>query len=454
MTNAFTKITELDGITEYRLDANGLKVLLLPQTSAPVVAFMVVYRVGSRNEAVGHTGATHLLEHMLFKGTPSYNKQNGTQIAAVLQKQGAVFNADTWYDRTRYYEMLPSDQLELALHLEADRMRNSFIADEDRQSEMTVVRNELERGENEPSRVLDQRLWAIAFREHPYHHPTIGWRSDVEGIPTERLKEFYDVYYHPNNAAAILVGDFDEAHALHLIAKHFGPIPPSPHPIPPMYTVEPPQEGEQRLVLRRPGQLGVVEVAWRIPEAKHPDAVVLAVLDHILSAGVTARLYQALVETQLALDESAHSTHLIDPGLFTIEATLNPGVEHAEVERVIYEEVEKLKTAPVSEAELSKAKNIINTQMVYQRDSAMSIVRGLSEAEVVTGWQDYVEFPKQVEAVTPADIQRVANEYFTEDNRTVGWFIPKLEEEELAELSAEAEAEFEEEEEELLAAAA
>src|SRR5205085_1474125 len=128
MTNNFTKITELDGITEYRLDANGLKVLLLPQTSAPVVAFMVVYRVGSRNEAVGHTGATHLLEHMLFKGTPSYNKQNGTQIAAVLQKQGAVFNADTWYDRTRYYEMLPSDQLELAIHLEADRMRNSFIA--------------------------------------------------------------------------------------------------------------------------------------------------------------------------------------------------------------------------------------------------------------------------------------------------------------------------------------
>jgi zinc protease len=446
MTHPFTKITELDGITEYRLDANGLKVLLFPQTSAPVVAFMVVYRVGSRNEAVGHTGATHLLEHMLFKGTPSYNKQNGTQIAAVLQKQGAVFNADTWYDRTRYYQMLPSDQLELAIHLEADRMRNSFIADEDRQSEMTVVRNELERGENEPGRVLDQRIWATAFREHPYHHPTIGWRSDVEGIPTARLKEFYDVYYHPNNAAAILVGDFDEAHALNLIARHFGPIPASAQPIPPMYTVEPPQEGEQRIVLRRPGQLGIVEIAWRIPEAKHPDAVVLAVLDHVLSAGVTARLYQALVETQLALDESAHSTHFIDPGLFTIEATLNPGVEHAEVERVIYEEIEKLKIAEVSDAELRKAKNIINTQMVYQRDSAMSIVRGLSEAEVVTGWQAYVEFPQQVEAVTPADIQRVVNTYFTEDTRTVGWFIPKLDEEDLAELPEADEAEFAEEE--------
>src|SRR5262245_3771381 len=200
MADAFTKITEYEGITEYMLDANGLKVLLMPQQAAPVVAFMVAYRVGSRNEAVGHTGATHLLEHMLFKGTPTYNKGNGRQIAAVLQIQGALFNADTWYDRTRYYEMLPSDQLELAIHLEADRMRNSFIVDADRQAEMTVVRNELERGENDPGRVLDQRVWALAFREHPYHHPTIGWRADVEGVPTARLKEFYDVFYHPNNA--------------------------------------------------------------------------------------------------------------------------------------------------------------------------------------------------------------------------------------------------------------
>jgi zinc protease len=454
MANGFTKITEYEGITEYMLDANGLKVLLMPQQAAPVVAFMVAYRVGSRNEAVGHTGATHLLEHMLFKGTPTYNKQNGTQIAAVLQKQGAVFNADTWYDRTRYYEMLPSDQLELAIHLEADRMRNSFIADADRQAEMTVVRNELERGENDPGRVLDQRLWAIAFREHPYHHPTIGWRADVEGVPTTRLKEFYDVYYHPNNAVAILVGDFEEAHALDLIARHFGVFPPSAHLIPPMYTVEPPQEGEQRFVLRRPGQLGIVEIAWRIPEAKHPDSVALTLLDHILSAGVTARLYQALVETQLALDESAHASRFIDPGLFSIEVTLHPGVEHAEVERVVYEEIEKLKLAEVSEAELRKAKNLINTQLVYQQDSALSIVRGLSEAEIVAGWRHYVDFPKLVEAVTPADIRRVVNEYFTEDNRTVGWFIPKPEEETVVEFPLEAVAGIEEAEEELIEAAA
>jgi len=422
---AFTKITEYDGITEYKLDANDLKVLLVPQRAAPVVAFMVVYRVGSRNEAVGHTGSTHLLEHMLFKGTPTYNKKNGTQIAAVLQKQGAVFNADTWFDRTRYYEMLPSDQFELAVHLEADRMRNSFIADEDRQSEMTVVRNELERGENEPSRILDERVWAMAFREHPYHHPTIGWRSDVEGVPTARLKDFYDTYYHPNNATAIVVGDFDDQTALDLIAKHFGSIPASPHIIPPMYTTEPDQEGEIRFKLRRVGQLGLVEMAWHIPEARHSDTAALTVLDHILSAGVTSRLYQSLMETQIAVDEHAQAFQFVDPGLFTVDVTLRPGVDHEQGEKVVLETIEKLKTEDVTEKELQKAKNIILTQMIYLRDSPFGVVSVLGESEAVADWKLYVDLPKLVEQVTAADIRRVVNTYFKEDNRTVGWFIPK-----------------------------
>ncbi len=425
---AFTKITEYEGITEYKLDANDLKVLLVPRRAAPVVAFMVVYRVGSRNEAVGHTGATHLLEHMLFKGTPTYNKKNGTQIAAVLQKQGAVFNADTWFDRTRYYEMLPSDQLELAIHLEADRMRNSFIADEDRQSEMTVVRNELDRGENEPSRILDERVWAMAFREHPYHHPTIGWRSDVEGMATSRLKEFYDVYYHPNNATAIVVGDFDDQAALDLIAKHFGKIPASPQPIPPMYTTEPPQQGEIRFKLRRAGQLGIIEMAWRIPDARHEDTAALTLLDHILSAGVTSRLYQALVETQIAVDEQAQANQFVDAGLFTIEVTLRPGIEHAEAEKVVLEVIEKLKTEDVLDKELQKAKNIILTQMIYVRDSPFGVISVIGETEASSGWKLFIDLPKMIEGVTAEDIRRMANTYFTEDNRTVGWFIPKEDE--------------------------
>src|SRR5829696_497538 len=222
-----TFVTEADGIREYRL-ANGMKVLLVENRVAPVATFCVLYRVGSRNEAVGYTGATHLLEHMMFKGTPDFNKERNTQIAATLQKIGADFNATTWYDRTNYFETVPSDQLELAVRLEADRMRNSLIADADRQSEMTVVRNELERGQNEPSEVLDEAVYAAAFREHPYHHPTIGWRADVEGVPTSRLKAFYDTFYHPNNATVVVVGDFEEGRALSLVNRYFGAFPASP----------------------------------------------------------------------------------------------------------------------------------------------------------------------------------------------------------------------------------
>ena len=422
---AFTKITEYQGINEYRLNSNDLKVLMMPGSAAPVVAFMVVYRVGSRNEAIGYTGSTHLLEHLMFKGTPTYNRQNGTQIAAVLQKQGAMFNADTWFDRTRYYEMLPSDQLELAIHLEADRMRNSFISDEDRQSEMTVVRNELERGENDPAGILDERVWAAAFREHPYHHPTIGWRSDVEGVSTDRLKEFYNVFYHPNNATAILVGDFDEAQALELISKHFGPIPKSSAPIPTMYTTEPPQEGENRFVLRRSGQLGVVQIAWRTPEGRHPDTPALSVLDHVLSAGVTSRLYQALVESQLAISASSHAYSLVDPGLFSLSITLRPGVEHKTAEEVALKEIEKLKTDPVSPAELLKARNIITNHLIFLRDSPFGVVSALGEAEGMADWKDYIDFPAKVEKVSAEDLTRVARQYFNEDSRTVGYFIPK-----------------------------
>ena len=421
----FTKITEYEGVTEYKLNSNQLKVLVMPRRAAPVVAFMVVYRVGSRNEAVGHTGSTHLLEHLMFKGTPTYNKTQGTQIAAVLQKQGAVFNADTWFDRTRYYEMLPSDQLELAIHLEADRMRSSLITDEDRQSEMTVVRNELERGENDPAGILDERVWAAAFREHPYHHPTIGWRTDVEGVPTAQLKEFYDVYYHPNNATAIVVGDFDEQTALDLIAKHFNSIPLPAHQIPPMYTVEPPQEGENRFVLRRSGQLGVVQMAWRTPEGTHPDTAVLSVLDHVLSAGVTSRLYQALVETQIAIGAATHAYSLLDPGLFTLSITLRPDIKHEEAEQIALTEIEKLKTDLVTEAELRKAQNIIITHLIYLRDSPFGVVSALGEAEGMADWKDYVDFPTKVLAVTAEDIKRVVNTYFLADARTVGYFVPK-----------------------------
>jgi zinc protease len=437
-------VTEADGIQEYKLD-NGMKVLLVENRVAPVATVMVLYKVGSRNEAVGYTGSTHLLEHMMFKGTPTFNKEKNTQIAATLQKIGAAFNATTWYDRTNYFETVPSDQLELTIKLEADRMRNSLIADADRQSEMTVVRNELERGQNEPSEVLDEAVYAAAFREHPYHHPTIGWRADVEGVPTSRLKEFYDTFYHPNNASVILVGDFEREHALQLIKEHFGVYSVPEHPIPEVYTEEPPQQGERRLVIRRAGELALVQMAFHTPgvlgqmnvlsneqlaeRASNPpaenDIYPLVILSVALSHGITSRLYQALVETEMAVDANSNADQHRDPGLFNFYATVSPGVEPGKVEATILEELRKVVEEGLTSEEIEKAQQQIIAQVAYSRDGTFNIAMQMSEAEAVADWRFYKDYEANISRVTPADILRVAQTYFTEDNRTVGHFIPK-----------------------------
>jgi zinc protease len=436
-------VAEGEGVREFRL-ANGLKLLLMENRVAPVATFLVLYRVGSRNEAVGHTGATHLLEHMLFKGTPTFNKARGTQVAATLQRVGADFNATTWYDRTNYFETVPSDALELAVHLEADRMRNSFIADEDRRSEMTVVRNELERGQNEPMLVLDEAVYAAAFREHPYHHPTIGWRADVENVPTARLKEFYDTFYHPNNATAIVVGDFEEAGSLSLVNKYFGAFPASTEPIPEVYTDEPRQEGERRLVVRRAGELPLVQVAFRTPAALGQERVLsnaelaaraaelpasndiypLAVLAAALSNGVTSRLYQSLVESELAVSVDARVDQFRDPGLFNVYATAAPGVEAQRVEEAIHRELARA-AEDLSEEEVGKAKRQIAALVAYERDGTHNVAMQMSEAEAVADWRFYKNYPANVARVSAEDVHRVAALYLREDARTVGHFIPK-----------------------------
>ncbi|HMF57229.1 MAG TPA: pitrilysin family protein [Pyrinomonadaceae bacterium] len=439
-----TFVTESGGTREYKL-ANGMKVLLVENRVAPVATMLVVYKVGSRNEAVGYTGSTHLLEHMMFKGTPTFNKAKNTQIAATLQRIGAAFNANTWYDRTMYFETVPSDQLELAVKLEADRMRNSLIADADRQSEMTVVRNELERGQNEPSEVLDEAIYSLAFREHPYHHPTIGWRTDVEGVPTTRLKTFYDTFYQPNNATAILVGDFDRAGALSLISKYFGVYQASAQPIPQVYTEEPPQQGERRVTIRRAGEVPLVEIAYHTPgtlgqgnvlsnedlakRALNPpaqnDTYPLAVLSTILSQGVTSRLYQALVEKQLTINVFSNADQHRDPGLFEVAATLRPGVEPRQVEEVILAELKRVTDSGVTQAEIDKAKQQILAQEAFNRDGTFNIAAQMAETEAIADWHFFQDYSSNISKVTAADVQRVATTYFTEDNRTVGYFIPK-----------------------------
>ena len=324
---AFEFLKEKAGFREWRLQSNGLRVLLLSNCVAPVVTFAVVYHVGSRNEAVGYTGATHLLEHLMFKGTPEYDRAKGTAIAAVLEAIGARFNATTWFDRTNYYETIPSDQLEIALAIEASRMRGSLLRDEDRVPEMTVVRNEFERGENSPFQVLYKHTFATAFREHPYHHPTIGWRSDIEGVSTERLQEFYDAFYHPNNATAMLIGDFEEDDAL----------------------------ARDRAALRRVAGLAASDsgdlhrraaAGRRAPvrgAARRSGRLVRALLAHRRGAArrhagardprqhpgrrYHGRLHQALVEKSLALSVTVVAWQLRDPALFSVFAPVRPGVE-------------------------------------------------------------------------------------------------------------------------------
>lgn len=412
------------GIQEYTL-ANGLKVLLVENHAAPVISTLIVYRVGSRNEAVGYTGSTHFLEHMLFKGTPTFNKTRGTQIAQTLQAQGARFNATTWLDRTNYFETLPADQLELALRLEADRMRNSFIADPDRKSEMSVVRNELERGENNPDRVMWQQLFSHVFMAHPYHHPTIGWRSDVEGVPTARLKKFYEDFYYPNNATLILVGDFDSPKALEMVNRHFGPLEASKEPIPEVYTEEPPQQGERRFTLMRPGQLGIVNMGFRVPPLAHGDSYALDLLDNLLSKGVSSRLYQSLVEKQVAVSASSSNVQLRDPGLFVLSAKLATGVSHEKGEKALWQVIEELQKTPPSVAELDKVKAQIKAQVSFNRHGTLELASDLGEYEAMADWRYMVTYLDQIAKVTPADVQRVAKTYFQSQNRTVGWFVPQ-----------------------------
>src|SRR5277367_1236774 len=261
----FSHVKSLGGIDEYTLDSNGLTVLLVPDHSAPVVTFQVTYEVGSRNEVTGTTGATHILEHMMFKGSENFNDPKGNSVKQYLERVGGQFNASTSFDRTNYFSTTGRDSLEGYIAIEADRMRHLWLHEADRQSEMTVVRNEYERGKNDPNDVLMEEVTATAYEALPYHHPTIGWKSDIEHVPITKLHEFYDTFYWPNNATVTVVGDVDPATALALVKKYYGAYTRSPQPIPSIYTEEPAQSGERRVTIKRPGELGTVIIAHKVP---------------------------------------------------------------------------------------------------------------------------------------------------------------------------------------------
>ena len=420
-------VRTVGGISEYKLPANDLNILLLEDHSAPVLTFMVTYRVGSRHEVTGTTGATHLLEHLMFKGSKNFHPGIGKGFDTLMDSIGGINNATTWLDRTNYYENLPSDHLGLAVQLEADRMRHLLLREEDRQPEMTVVRNEFERGENDPVSALEKEVGAAAYIAHPYHHPTIGWRSDIEKISIERLREFYDTYYWPNNATITVIGDFNPDAALRLIQQDFGVIPRSLRPIPQIYTEEPAQNGPRRVVVKRPGEVGAVQIAYKTPAARHADHAPLEVLSAILSNGKTSRFYRALIDPNLAISADASKGFFHDDALFTATALLAPGVTHDRVERTLLAEFEKLKKDGVTNAEVESAINKVLAALAYGRDGSFAIAGQINEAIAVGDWTLYSGLLEKLKTVAPADVQRVAQTYLKEDQSTTGWFIPQAE---------------------------
>jgi zinc protease len=421
----FEYVKESGGIKEYKMTSNNLRVLLKKDKSAPVATFMVTYEVGSRNEAIGYTGSTHLLEHLMFKGSRKFNTTKGNSVFQTLQSLGARMNATTWLDRTNYFAVLPSEHLESLIEIEADRMRNAWIKEEDRQSEMTVVRNEFERGQNSPSGVLDEHIWATAYHAHPYHHSTIGWKEDIENVSIERLKEFYDTFYWPNNATAIAIGDFEEKDALAMIKKHFGKIRKSTKPIPEVYTAEPEQEGIRTVTLKRAGQQGIVGVAHKTPSATNKDAAAFMVLSSILSSGKNSRFYKNITDKGLTTSIYIWDSLFKDPGLFTVYANLSPDVKHKTVESLIIQEYEKIKRDGVTEAEVKKAQAQLVAAMKFSQDGSYAIASGLNEAIASGDWTLYTTYSEKIKNVTKEDVQRVVVEYFKEDLSTVGYFIPK-----------------------------
>src|SRR5580658_7865420 len=364
----FSYVKSLGGRRDFRLDSNGLQVLLMPDHSAPVVTFNVTYRVGSRNEVTGSTGSTHLLEHLMFKGSERYNDPAGNSVKQYLERVGGEYNATTSLDRTNYYATVGRDALEGYVAIEADRMRNLWLHESDRQSEMTVVRNEFERGKNDPRNLLHEEITAAAYEALPYHHPTIGWRSDIEHVPIEKLRAFYDTFYWPDNATVTIVGDVDPAQALKLVSKYYGKIPRAPQPIPVVYTGEPPQSGPRRVTLERPGQLGNILIAYKIPAARDADLPALEVLGSILSDGKSSRLYPVLVDKSLALGTESGAYRLRDPGMFIASVTLAPGATHDEVEKITLAEIEKVKTSGVTAAEVSRIVRQYQASEAYARD--------------------------------------------------------------------------------------
>ena len=414
--------THVEGITEYRLP-NGLSVLLAPDASRPTTTVNVTYRVGSRHEGYGETGMAHLLEHLVFKGTPSLP---GKTIVQEFARRGMRMNGTTFYDRTNYFETFTAndDNLEWALKMEADRMVNSFIAKSDLDTEMTVVRNEMESGENSPFVVLWQNMTATAYQWHNYGKSTIGARSDVENVRIENLQAFYRKYYQPDNAVLTVTGRFDEARTLALIERYFGAIAKPKRTLLPDYTRDPAQDGAREVTVSRVGDSQLVGVMYHTPPGAHEDATHVELLSYILGDTPSGRLHKVLVESQKAASVSDMAFVLKDPGYLVMMVKLGKAQSLQEVRQLLIETMEGLARQPVTEDELQRAKRALLNDFESGQSDPAKFGIALSEAIATGDWRLHFLRRDRIEKATLADLQRVALNHFVASNRTVGLFVP------------------------------
>ncbi|HEY8515892.1 MAG TPA: pitrilysin family protein [Candidatus Binatia bacterium] len=421
-TKAGAAQTYAEQVVERTLD-NGLKILMLPDHKAPVAVVQVWYRVGARNELPGLTGLSHMLEHMMFKGTLKHGPE---EYSRIISRNGGNENAFTSDDATTYFATLASDRIAVEVELEADRMRNLVLSEELFEPERNVVAEERRlRVDNNPIAFMFESLNAATFLEHPYRQPVIGWATDIEGWTLADLKRHYDTYYQPNNAFLVAVGDFDPQAFGDLVAKEFGVYPRAADP-PPVRAKEQKPRGERRVYVERPARLPFVAIQYVVPNLHHPDAPALEMLESVLSNGKSSRLYQRLVrEKRVALDAGAsYSRTAVDDKTFTLSAQPQPGVSADDLEKALLAEIEALQNEPPSADELARAKAQVEAAFVFAQDSMFYRALLLGTYELAGGWRQIDEFLPQIAKVTPEDVQRVAREYLTPINRTVGVLVP------------------------------
>ena len=416
-----TQVTSVEGITEYQLEANGLRILLAPDDSKPTTTVNMTYLVGSRHENYGETGMAHLLEHMLFKGTP-----NTPNALGEFSKRGLQANGSTSTDRTNYYASFAANPETLKWYIgwQADAMINSTIKREDLDTEMTVVRNEMESGENNPFQMLWQKMLGLAFQWHNYGKTPIGARSDVENVDINQLRAFYRTHYQPDNAVLIVAGKFDPELALSEVNNAFGKIPKPARTLPPEYTVEPIQDGERAITLRRTGGSPLVAAMYHVPPAAHPDFSALDLASMMIADTPSGRLYKAMVPTKQAASVLGFTMDEYAPGIVMFGATLEPGMDQIKALDALTSTIESLAKQPFTSEELERVRNQWLKSWDQMFSDAQTISAGLSEAIAVGDWRMLFVSRDRIRAVTLAQAQKIGQEYLTQANRTQGQYIP------------------------------